>query len=129
MVLFWGLRDVLLKVNRMVNLGSVEADRVFHALSDATRRQMLATLAQGEATVKTLAEPHQISLVAVSKHLRVLEQAGLVRSHKLGRARTCAINPTALTLARDIIDYYQTFWEQRLDHLEAFLSTRQEEKR
>src|SRR5690606_8433317 len=112
----------------MVNLSAPQLDRIFHALADATRRQMLAELARGDATVSTLGRPHEMSLVAASKHLRVLEDAGLIRSHKQGRTRTCSINRAAFESAQEILEYCQSFWQQRLDSLESFLGARKKKK-
>jgi DNA-binding transcriptional ArsR family regulator len=121
MVMVWLVRGRLLKVNQVVKLDSPEVDRIFHALADSTRRQMLDTLIQSSATVSELARPFEMSLVAASKHVRVLEEAGLIRSTKQGRTRTCEINRAALTTASEVLSYYHRFWEQRLDGLESFL--------
>ena len=96
-------------------------DRVFFALSDRTRRQMLAQLAQGEATVSSLAEPHQMSLPAILKHLGVLREAGLIKEEKDGRVRRCRIDPTELERATAWIAHYRKFWEAQFNRLEKYL--------
>lgn len=106
----------------MVEYASVPIDRVFQALSDPTRRALLARLARGNATVGELARPFSTSLNAVSKHLRVLETAGLLRRRIEGRVHHCALEPAPLKDAAEWIAFYQQFWESRLDALEAFLT-------
>jgi DNA-binding transcriptional ArsR family regulator len=97
-------------------------DRVFQALADETRRGMVERLARGPASVKDLARPLAMSLPAVMQHLQVLEAAGLVRSQKVGRVRTCQIESSALRTAEDWIADQRTAWERRLDRLGEFLS-------
>lgn len=105
-------------------------DRVFHALGDPTRREMVDRLSRGPATVKQLAEPYAMSLPAVLQHLKVLEASGLVKSEKVGRVRTCRIEHQALGNAGDWIARRQASWERRLDRLGDFLaSTASEEDR
>jgi DNA-binding transcriptional ArsR family regulator len=113
-------------LNQMVNLPA-ELDSTFAALSDPTRRAILATLSQGERSVSTLAAPLPMSLVAVGKHVAVLEKAGLVQSRKAGRTRICALTPAPLGRAADWIDEYRSFWTSRLDALASYLSNKQEE--
>ena len=96
-------------------------DQVFHALSDATRRRMLRDLAAGERTVGQLAEPHPISLVAASKHIKVLEKAGLIRREIRWRTHVCHLEAAPLARAFDEIGFYQRFWTERLDILERLL--------
>ena len=96
---------------------------VFHALGDPTRRAILDRLAQGEATVSDLSQPFPISLAAVSKHLGVLERAGLVTREARGRERLCRINPAALDDARNWLEFHQKFWAASLDSLEALIGT------
>ena len=96
-------------------------DRMFHALADATRRDMVARLSLGAATVSELAKPLAMSLPSVMQHLQVLETSGLVRSVKVGRVRTCEIDPQALALAERWIFDRRTMWERRLDRLGDFL--------
>ena len=105
----------------MVNSSPAQLNRVFHALSDPTRRAILARLSRGEATVTTLAAPFKTSLPAVSKHLRVLEKAGLVRRDIRGREHHCSLEPRPLRTAAEWIEYHKRFWETRLDALEDLL--------
>lgn len=102
---------------------------VFSALADPTRRAILARLAQGEATVNQLAEPFPISLQAVSRHLKVLEQAGLVSRGKEAQWRPCRLDAQPLRVAADWIVGYERFWEQRYDRLDEYLQKRQKEER
>jgi DNA-binding transcriptional ArsR family regulator len=105
----------------MVELQSTRLDTVFHALGDATRRQMLRELAAGERTVGQLAEPFSMSLAAASKHVKALENAGLIRREVRGRTHLCSLDPGPLATAHEWLGYYQTFWNQRLDALERLL--------
>ena len=98
-------------------------DSTFAALSDATRRGILARLASGEASVTELAKPYDMSLPAVSKHLRVLESAGLVARSKDGRVHRCRLEAAPLKSAADWIEHYRRFWEAQLDSLQRFLET------
>jgi DNA-binding transcriptional ArsR family regulator len=95
---------------------------VFHALSDANRRAMIDRLLDGPASVSELAQPLAISLPAVVQHLHVLETSGVVRSHKVGRVRTCEIAPLALSTAERWIGERRAAWEARLDRLGEFLA-------
>jgi DNA-binding transcriptional ArsR family regulator len=99
-------------------------DVVFHALSDANRRAMIDRLLDGPASVSELARPLSISLPAVVQHLHVLEDSGVVSSHKLGRVRTCEIEPAALSRAEGWISERRALWEERLDRLGEFLAER-----
>ena len=94
----------------------------FHALADPTRRAILARLASGEVTVNELAEPFDMSLPAVSKHLRVLEQAGLISRTREAQYRPCKLEPQALKSIDEWLEEYRRLWEQRLDRLEAYLA-------
>lgn len=96
-------------------------DRIFAALADGTRRRLVHALAEGEKTVSELAAPFDMSLAAVSKHLQVLEAAGLVRRRKDGRSHYCTLNPENLTGALDWIAIYRNFWMQRLDTLDRMM--------
>lgn len=96
-------------------------DDVFHALADATRRQMLRSLASRERTVSELAEPFRISLAAASKHIKALERAGLVRRTVQGRTHFCRLDPKPMSAAHDWLAFYEQFWNERLDALEALL--------
>lgn len=98
-------------------------DSVFGALSDATRRAILEELAHGERTVGELAEPFEISRPAISKHLRVLERAGLVQRTPEGRISRCALDAAPLRQAADWVELYRDFWEGRLDALARYLET------
>ncbi|HVY05522.1 MAG TPA: metalloregulator ArsR/SmtB family transcription factor [Burkholderiales bacterium] len=96
-------------------------DRVFQALADPTRRQMLRSLASRESTVGELAAPFRISLAAASKHVKVLERAGLVRRTVQGRTHFCRLDPKPLAGAHDWLKFYERFWGEKLDALEALL--------
>lgn len=99
-----------------------QLDQVFRALGDATRRAMVERLVRGPATVSELAAPLTMSLAAVVQHLQVLEAAGVVRSEKTGRVRTCSIEPATLRFAEDWLGARRTTWESRLDRLGDFLA-------
>jgi DNA-binding transcriptional ArsR family regulator len=105
----------------MVELGSSQLDSVFHALGDPTRRIMLRELAAGEATVGQLAEPFAMSLAAASKHIKVLEHAGLLRREVRGRTHWCSLDPQPLEAATELLNEYRRFWNRRLDRLEALI--------
>ncbi|MGH9703924.1 MAG: ArsR/SmtB family transcription factor [Candidatus Acidiferrales bacterium] len=105
----------------MVNYNSSGLDLVFSALADSTRRAILARLARGESTVTELAQPFQVSLPAISKHLRVLERAGLIRREIVGREHHCRIEARPMRRANAWLDHYREFWEMRLDALENHL--------
>lgn len=100
------------------------ADRLsatFAALSDPTRRAILARLASGETTVTALAEPFDMSLPAVTKHLKVLENAGLITRGREAQWRPCRLNPAPLEDVSRWVEEYRRLWERRLDNLEAYL--------
>jgi DNA-binding transcriptional ArsR family regulator len=99
-------------------------DRVFHALADPSRRAMVDRLTRGPATVSDLAAPFSMTLAAVVQHLKVLEQSGVVRTEKVGRVRTCHIEPAALTAAEQWITKRKALWERRLDRLAEVLAER-----
>lgn len=105
----------------MVEFDAPRLDTVFHALADATRRRMLRELASGERTVGQLAEPFAISLTAASKHIKVLENAGLIRREIRGRTHLCRIDPGPLASAHEWLNFYERFWTDRLDMLERLL--------
>lgn len=105
----------------MVELQTPQMNSVFHALGDATRRKMLRALASRERTVSELAEPFAMSLAAASKHIRVLEHAGLIRREVRGRTHICRLNPGPLASAHEWLGFYERFWTSRLDELEKFL--------
>lgn len=94
---------------------------VFHALSDPTRRSILARLAAGPAAVSDLAEPTGLRLPTVMRHLSVLEEAGLIATSKDGRVRICAMRPQAMEPARAWMEQQRAMWEGRLDRLDAFV--------
>lgn len=105
----------------MVNYISPQLDTTFSALADPTRRAIVQRLAAGAGTVKELARPFSMSLPAISKHLRILEQAGLLNRQKEGRVHHCQLNPIPLQEAQDWLSWYQQFWEGQFDSLERFL--------
>jgi DNA-binding transcriptional ArsR family regulator len=96
-------------------------DRVFQALSDPSRRLMVERLSLGPASVSELARPLHMSLAAVVQHVQVLEASGLVRSEKIGRTRTCSIQPTTMRSAEQWMSDRRTTWERRLDRLGDYL--------
>jgi DNA-binding transcriptional ArsR family regulator len=102
--------------------GEPPIDVLFHALSDANRRAMIDRLLDGPVSVSELARPLAISLPAVVQHLHVLEASGVVRSHKVGRVRTCEIEPLALSTVERWISERRATWEARLDRLGQFLA-------
>ena len=104
-------------------------DQVFQALADPTRRAMVERLTLGPASVSALAEPLSMSLPAVMQHLQVLEASGLVRSEKVGRVRTCRVEPAALRTAEEWISERRTSWERKLDRLGEFLAEHPENPR
>lgn len=103
--------------NQMVEYYPSHTDAVFRALADPTRRDILRTLALRERTVNELAQPYQMSLAAVSKHIKVLEAARLVRRQVQGRTHTCYLNPEPLEAVREWMRFYERFWVRRLDAL------------
>ena len=105
----------------MVERDSHTLDTIFHALGDATRRAMLGELAAGERTVGELAQPFAMSLAAASKHIKVLEAAGLIRRDVRGRTHVCSLEPAPLMSADQWLGIYRRFWTDRLDTLEALL--------
>lgn len=104
-------------------------DRVFHALADPTRRAMLRSLAAGERNIGELAAPCKMSFAAASKHVRVLESAGLVRRRVEGRRHICRIEAAPLAAAEKWLRYYDRFWNKRLDALEALLKAQDENRK
>ena len=102
----------------------MSADRLslkLQALADPTRRAMLARLRQGEATVNELAAPFAMSLPAISKHIKVLEKAGLITRSRSAQQRPCQLSPVGLKEVDEWMNQYRALWEQRLDRLEAYL--------
>jgi DNA-binding transcriptional ArsR family regulator len=110
----------------MLNYQS-DLDRLFYALGDPARRAMVERLSRGPAPVSELAKPLPMSLPAAMQHLDVLAAAGLVRSQKIGRVRTCSIEPRALRQAEDWVNARRTEWERRLDRLGDYLKTLESE--
>jgi DNA-binding transcriptional ArsR family regulator len=102
-------------------------DRVFQALADPSRRVMVERLTRGPASVTELAEPLPMSLQAVVQHLQVLEASGLVHTEKVGRVRTCRIEPSVLRSAEEWISERRTSWERRLDKLGEYLAEHSDE--
>lgn len=100
----------------------------FAALADPTRRAILARLATGEATVTELAEPFEMSLPAVSRHLKVLERTGLIARGRDAQWRPCRLEAGPLRDVSDWVERYRRFWEQRFDRLDVYLKQLQQEK-
>jgi len=106
-----------------------EADRVFQALADPSRRVIVERLSRGEASVSELARPLPMSLPAVVQHLQVLETSGLVRSEKVGRVRTCRLEPAGLNVASQWIADRRALWERRFDRLGEVLAEQEKGKK
>jgi DNA-binding transcriptional ArsR family regulator len=102
-------------------MGAADLDAMFQALADPTRRAMVERLGRGSASVSELAQPFAMSLPAVVQHLQILEASGLVRSEKVGRVRTCRMEPAAFSLAEQWINQRRSDWESRLDRLGQYL--------
>ncbi len=105
----------------MVQAEHARLDLVFGAVADATRRSMLDRLREGPLTVSQLAQPYEMSLNAVSKHIKTLERAGLIRRSINGREHSCSLDAAALEDAMNWMSYYSGFWTTRLDALEKHL--------
>jgi len=104
-------------------------DRVFHALADPTRRALVERLSRGPASVTDLAKPLNVTLAAVVQHIQVLEQSGVVRTEKVGRVRTCHIEPDGLSIAERWIAERRSLWGKRLDRLGDILAEGEAPKR
>ena len=104
-----------------------QLDLIFHALADSTRRKILRMVAEKECTVSEMAEPFNVSLNAISKHIKVLEKAGLIDRTVDGRIHRCKMDARPLNQATDVIAYYRKFWEDRFDQIEKYL--KQEENK
>jgi DNA-binding transcriptional ArsR family regulator len=102
-------------------------ERVFHALGDPTRRAMLEALSNGPVSVSRLAEPLRLTLAAVVQHLQILEDSGLVRTEKIGRVRTCRLEPQGFSVAEQWIRDRRSIWEHRLDRLGEILAEPEEQ--
>ena len=107
----------------MVEYESTRLDAVFHALGDPTRRGMLANLALGEKSVGELAQPFEMSFAGASKHVKVLEEAGLIARRKSGRTHYCSIRPEPLAEAQGWLQQWERFWTVRLDRLEDLIKS------
>src|SRR5258705_3409611 len=107
--------------NQMVKYTPDVLNRTFAALADPTRRRILAHLAHGDRCVTDLARPHSMSLPAVSKHLRVLENAGLIRRRRSGRVHTLKLEAAPMKQAQEWIEEYRRFWEESFDRLDEYL--------
>jgi DNA-binding transcriptional ArsR family regulator len=105
----------------MIESEHTPLDTLFQALGDPTRRAMLRRLAEGEQTVTELAAPFEMSLAAASRHIKVLETAGLIRREVRWRTHHCRLNAEPLAAAQDWLAFYQRFWTGRLDKLESLL--------
>ncbi len=113
----------------MVNSRSHRLDETFFALSDPTRREILARLADREMTVAELSQPFDVSAPAISKHLRVLERAGLLKQQRDGRLRRCQLDAGPLEEAAAWVEHYRHFWESQLDRLAEYLDGHSENVR
>lgn len=98
-------------------------DRIFHSLSDGTRRAVVARLANGPASIGDLAQGHPMALPSFMKHIRVLEESEIVISRKIGRVRMCQLRPDTLAAAQGWLEAERRVWEARLDRLDAFVET------
>jgi DNA-binding transcriptional ArsR family regulator len=101
---------------------TVLVDRIFHALGDRTRREMIERISHGPVSVSELAKPLEITLAAVVQHLQILEESGLVRSEKVGRVRTCRIEPAGFAAVEEWVSERRSLWESRLDRLGDLLA-------
>jgi len=105
-----------------VHAQTIDVNRVFHALSDATRRQMIERLSDGPVSASELAKPLGVSLAAVLQHLQVLEECSLVRSEKIGRTRLCRMEPAGLRAVEQWVSDRRTRWERKFDRLGDLLA-------
>jgi DNA-binding transcriptional ArsR family regulator len=100
-----------------------QLDQTFNALADPTRRAILMRLARGDATVGELARPFEISLPAISRHLKVLEEASLISNEREGKHRRCRLKPAALTSAQEWLEFHRRFWSGSFERLASHLKT------
>jgi DNA-binding transcriptional ArsR family regulator len=105
----------------MVNYNQRQLNLAFGALAHPIRRGILARLASGEATVAELAKPHKVSAPAITKHMRILEEAGLLSRRKEGRQHHCKLESKRMKQAEDWLEYHRKFWNDKLDALERYL--------
>ncbi|MCG8493512.1 MAG: metalloregulator ArsR/SmtB family transcription factor [Sneathiellales bacterium] len=120
--------EFILILNHMVDYKDVNLDLVFAALGDPNRRAILARLKEGEAKISDLPISNTMSLTGVTKHIRVLEKAGLVSHEKRGRERYCKLEADVLREAGTWIESYREFWGDQLDQLDLYLKSTQEKK-
>lgn len=111
----------------MLDQGAV--DRVFHALADPTRRAMVERLSRGPASVKELAQPLSMTLAAVVQHVQVLERSGVIRTEKVGRVRSCRLEPEGLSVVERWVADRRALWERRLDRLGDILAEPEQDTR
>jgi DNA-binding transcriptional ArsR family regulator len=104
-------------------------NRTFSALADPTRRDILERLGRAPASISELAEPYGMSLTGLKKHVRILEEADLVTTEKIGRTRECRLGPEQLEDAAQWIEMYRSHWERRLDRLEAYLERKKGDRK
>lgn len=107
---------------------SASLDRIFYALSDQSRRSIVEQLSKKEASVSELAQPFKMSMAAVVQHIQILEESGLIRTHKTGRVRICQIEPRSLEVIESWLSQRRRFWEKNLDRLGEFLERTQKER-
>jgi DNA-binding transcriptional ArsR family regulator len=105
-----------------IELSDAEVDRIFHALADATRRDILKRTALGDTSVSRLADAYAMSFAAVQKHVAVLEGAGLVTKESRGRERLVRADPATIARAQQLLDAYADLWRSRIDRLDALLT-------
>ena len=106
---------------------ALSLDSIFSSLSDPTRRDILSRVANQELTVSEIAQPYDMSLAAISKHLKILEKARLIIKRKRGKEQLVQLRPQSLAEANEYLEWYRSLWEDRLDSLEAYLTSTNEE--
>ena len=112
----------------MVNYEDAELNQIFSALSDPTRRAMLRRLSRQEMSVAELAEPFDMTKSAITKHVKVLEKSGLLKRSIEGRMHYCRLEPGPMAKASDWMKFYEAFWNEKLDRLDAFLATQKQDE-